>query len=79
MLALSHQMVLSPFPHPIPAFTEARGHPGNAVVSQHQIGRKSNLERVGAFVIERLVESAYAAINNSFYRLALATARVSPA
>jgi hypothetical protein len=49
------------------------------MVRQHQIGFKSNLERLGMLVIERLIDSAYATIQNSFHCSACVPARVSPA
>jgi len=50
----------------------------HAVISQHQIGRKSNLVSVGSLVLKCLVYGAYAAIKNRFHRLALVPAEVSP-
>jgi hypothetical protein len=37
------------------------------MVRQHQVGRKSNLERLGSLVIERLIDGTYAAIENGFH------------
>jgi hypothetical protein len=49
------------------AFTQASGYAGHAMVRQHQIRRKSNLERLGALVVERLIDSANPTIQNCFH------------
>ena len=48
------------------------------MVRQHQIRRKSNLERLGALMIQRLIDSANPTIQNSFHAW-LSCPRVSPA
>jgi hypothetical protein len=48
------------------------------VVSEHQIAFKSILVRLGALVLDRLVDGADPAIKDSFHRLALVPAGVVP-
>ena len=49
------------------AFTQASGDTRNAMVRQHYIRRKSNLDRRGLLVIESLIDGTYAAIKNGFH------------
>src|ERR1700730_3152433 len=50
----------------------------HAVISQHQIGRKSILVSLGSLVLDGLVHRAYTAIENCFHCSAFVPARESP-
>ena len=73
-IALPQDIEKSP---PFRAFAKASRDTRYAVVRQHQIRFKSKLVSVGSLVLEGLVNGAYAAIQNSFHRLALMTAGAS--
>ena len=49
------------------AFIQASGYAGHAMVRQHQIRRKSTLLSLSALMVERLIDGAYATIQNSFH------------
>ena len=49
------------------AFTQASGYAGHATVRQHQIRRKSTLLSLSVLMVERLIDGAYATIQNSFH------------